>query len=162
TAARLGRGHLIEKVSGTEVAGRTGAWRCGGALVKDSAAVQPALLARGLRRVALERGVRIFEGSPMRRLERSRPPRVVCERGAVTADKVVLALNAWAAGIRELARALVVIGSDIVATAPIPERLREIGWENGTCISDSRMLVNYYRTTLDGRIAFGKGGGMLA
>jgi hypothetical protein len=30
------------------------------------------------------------------------------------------------------------------------------------CISDSRRLVNYYRTTLDGRVVFGKGGGTLA
>ena len=29
-------------------------------------------------------------------------------------------------------------------------------------IADSRLLVNYYRTTDDGRIAFGKGGGRLA
>jgi glycine/D-amino acid oxidase-like deaminating enzyme len=50
----------------------------------------------------------------------------------------------------------------MVATEPIPERLEEIGWHNGLCISDSRLLVAYYRTTLDGRIAFGKGGGALA
>jgi glycine/D-amino acid oxidase-like deaminating enzyme len=30
------------------------------------------------------------------------------------------------------------------------------------CISDGRLLVHYYRTTDDGRIAFGKGGGSLA
>src|SRR5207302_794996 len=33
---------------------------------------------------------------------------------------------------------------------------------DGTCISDSRMLVNYYRNTLDGRLVFGRGGGKLA
>jgi glycine/D-amino acid oxidase-like deaminating enzyme len=55
-----------------------------------------------------------------------------------------------------------VIASDIVATAPAPEELAEIGWTDGICISDSRMLVNYYRNTLDGRVVFGKGGGKLA
>src|SRR5205823_4903736 len=44
----------------------------------------------------------------------------------------------------------------------IPERLAEIGWKDGMCISDSRLLVHYHRTTDDGRIAFGKGGGALA
>ena len=46
--------------------------------------------ARGLRRVAQERGVRIFERSPMTRLERSRPPRVHTPGGIVTTERVVL------------------------------------------------------------------------
>jgi glycine/D-amino acid oxidase-like deaminating enzyme len=98
----------------------------------------------------------------MRQLDRSRPPRVVCDGGSVQATKVVLALNAWAAALPELRRSLVVIGSDIVLTPPIPGRLTEIGWTDGLAISDSRLLVNYYRTTRDGRVAFGQGGGMLA
>src|SRR5436305_1597605 len=126
-----------------EVARRAGATtHLGGVFEPTAATVQPALLARGLRRVALEHGVRIFEGSPMTRLERSRPPRVVTARGAVTAEKVVLALNAWAAAVRQLRRALVVIASDVVATAPASDRLERIGWTDGACISDSRMLVN--------------------
>ena len=66
----------------------------------------------------------------------------------------MLAQGAWAARLRELRRALVVIASDMVATEPIPERLAELGWHDGLAICDSRMLVNYYRTTRDGRIAF--------
>ncbi len=146
-----------------EAARRAGeATHLGGVFEPTAATVQPALLARGLRRVALERGVRIFERSPMTKLERSRPPRVVTAGGTVTASKVVLALNAWAAALPELRRAVVVIASDIVATAPAPDRLEAIGWTNGMCISDSRMLVNYYRNTLDGRLIFGRGGGKLA
>jgi glycine/D-amino acid oxidase-like deaminating enzyme len=98
----------------------------------------------------------------MTKLERTHTPRVVAELGSVQADKVVLALNAWGAALPELRRAVVVIASDIVATAPAPERLDAIGWTDGSCISDSRMLVNYYRTTLDGRLVFGRGGGKLA
>jgi len=43
----------------------------GGAFMKDGAQVQPAFLARGLRRVLLERGVTIHEGSPGPRPSRS-------------------------------------------------------------------------------------------
>jgi glycine/D-amino acid oxidase-like deaminating enzyme len=75
---------------------------------------------------------------------------------------VVLAMNAWAIRFREIRRKVLVVGSDIVATAPIPERLEESGWRDGLAISDSRLLVHYYRTTNDGRIVFGKGGGELA
>lgn len=133
-----------------------------GVFEETAASVQPALLARGLRRVALERGVRIFERSPMTALERSRPPRVRTAGGVVVADTVILAMNAWIAGVRELRRSLVVIASDMVATEPIPERLEELGLTSGLCISDGRLLVNYYRGTSDGRIAWGKGGGDLA
>jgi len=153
----------FERLSPEETARHAGeSTHLGGVFEPTAATVQPALLARGLRRVGLERGVRIFEHSPVRKLERTRPPRVVAELGSVKADKVVLALNAWGAALPELRRAVVVIASDIVATAPAPERLEAIGWTDGSCISDSRMLVNYYRNTLDGRIVFGRGGGKLA
>jgi putative aminophosphonate oxidoreductase len=159
---RLGEQPFV-RLEPAEVASRAGSpTHLAGVYEPTAATVQPALLARGLRRLALERGVRIHEHSPMRSLDRGRPPRVRTPHGSVTAEKFVLALNAWAIGLRELRRALVVIASDVVATAPMPERLARIGWTDGTCIDDSRMLVNYYRTTLDGRIIFGMGGGTLA
>jgi putative aminophosphonate oxidoreductase len=162
TAAALGE-HPFEELLPAEAARRAGSpVHVAGIFEPTAATVQPALLARGLRRVALERGVRIFEHSPMRKLEGARPARIVTDRGSIRAEKVVLALNAWLTAVPELQRALVVIGSDIVATEPVSTRLDEIGWTDGSCISDSRMLVNYYRTTLDGRLVFGKGGGMLA
>lgn len=146
-----------------EAARRAGsATHIAGVFEPTCATVQPASLARGLRCVALENGVRIFERSPMSRLERSYPPRVHTTLGALTADKVVLAMNAWLIQVRELSRSLAVIASDMVATERIPDRLEQIGLTTGIAISDSRMLVDYYRTTLDGRIAFGKGGGALA
>ena len=122
-----------------------------------AATVQPAALARGLRRVALERGVRIHEGSPVVRFTRERPLRVETDRGTLAAERLVVAMNAWAAGLPELRRSLVVVSSDIVATPPIPDRLEAIGWTGGEGITDSHTMVAYYRTTADGRIAFGKG-----
>lgn len=142
-----------------EVARRAGSGKhVGGVFEKSSASVQPARLARGLRRVACEMGVRIFEHSPMTRLERSVPPRVHTAGGVINAGKVVIAMNAWGAMFPEIRRAIVVVGSDIVATAPMPEWLERNGWTDGMTISDSRAAVHYYRTTRDGRLVFGKGG----
>ena len=45
------------------------------------------------------------------------------ERGRLTAEKLVIASNAWAAGIHELARAIVATTSDMVVTPPAPEAL---------------------------------------
>jgi putative aminophosphonate oxidoreductase len=134
----------------------------GGVWEPGTATVQPAALARGLRRVALEQGVRIFEGSPMRRLRRGRPAEVRTRSGRVTADMVVLALNAWTAAVPELRRSLIPVSSDVVATGPVPEVLEGIGWTGGEAIADGRLRVHYYHATEDGRIVFGKGGGTLA
>ena len=78
--------------------------------------------------------------------------------GAVVAEKVVLATNAWLCALPEIRRAVLPMSSDMIGTAPIPERLAEIGWTGDECVGDGHMMVHYYRTTADGRIAFGKGG----
>jgi glycine/D-amino acid oxidase-like deaminating enzyme len=164
-ARRLGRADVVEELSAGEAASRAGtSVALGGVVVKDGAAVQPALLARGLRRVALERGVRIFEGSPMIRLERSSPAAVITSAGRVEAGQVVLATNAWApAHARELRRTVAVVGSQIVLTEPLaPERLEGMsGWADGTLLGDARLFVHYAQVTAGGRIAFGRGGGAL-
>lgn len=46
-----------------------------------AATVQPGKLVRGLRRVALQLGVRLYEGTPMRGLEHGRPAEVVTPTG---------------------------------------------------------------------------------
>ncbi|HEX5579119.1 MAG TPA: FAD-dependent oxidoreductase, partial [Candidatus Limnocylindria bacterium] len=74
-AARLGVPEEFVALSPDEVQARCSSPRFRtGALMRDGATVQPALLARGLRRVALERGVVIHEQSRVRpRLTRDGP-----------------------------------------------------------------------------------------
>jgi glycine/D-amino acid oxidase-like deaminating enzyme len=57
---------------------------------------------------------------------------------------------------------LTITSSHMVLTEPVPDLLEEIGWTGGECITDSRAMVHYMRTTPDGRIAFGWGGGRIA
>jgi len=156
--------HPFEELTPEEAAARGGSpVHVGGVFERTAATVQPAALALGLRRVALERGVRIHEGTRMTALESGDTTILVrTTRGSIRAGRVILAMNAWAVRFREIRRWILVVGSDIVATDPIPDRLTRIGWTDGSCISDSRLLVHYYRTTADGRIAFGKGGGAIA
>ncbi len=155
---RLGADVFV-RLEPAEVAARTGSSsHLAGVFEPSAATVHPAKLARGLRRAAIARGVRIHEHSRVRRLRRDVPPRAETKHGAVEAATVVLATNAWAASMRELHTSLVVISSDIVATEPIPCRLEEIGWTGGESITDSQLMVDYYRTTREGRVVFGKGG----
>jgi putative aminophosphonate oxidoreductase len=156
--------NAFQPIAGDELARRTGSrTHLAGVLEATAATVQPAALARGLRRVALELGVRIFERSRVTGFSRERPLAIRTDGPALlAADKLIVATNAWAAALPELRRSLVVVSSDIVATAPIRERLEQIGWTRGEGITDSQTMVNYYRTTRDGRIAFGKGTAGLA
>ncbi|HET9213589.1 MAG TPA: FAD-dependent oxidoreductase, partial [Gaiellaceae bacterium] len=145
-------------LSAEEVQRRAGSPAHLGAVFEAGAAtVQPALLARGLRRVAATRGVRIHERSPLVELEREQGV-VRTPGGSVEAGAVVLATGAWLAAVPELRPAIVAVSSDMVATEPIPDRLEKAGWTGGEAISNSRLMVHYYRTTRDGRIAFGQGG----
>jgi glycine/D-amino acid oxidase-like deaminating enzyme len=126
----------------------------GGAEMRG-ATVQPARLARGLRRALLERGVRIHEGSPASRLRPGDPVVVKTARGRVRAGRAVMATNAWAARWGPLRRTVLVRGSYIVLTAPAPGLIEDLGWTGGEPICDVRTALHYFRTTPDGRIAFG-------
>lgn len=128
----------------------------------NAATVQPAMLSRGLRRVAIELGVRVYEKTPLTRLDRGKPPMVHTEKGSIKARKVVIAMNAWGAQFPELKRMIVVMSSDMVATAPMKERLDATGFKDGVCVTDSRTVLNYWRNTPDGRIVFGKPLGQFA
>lgn len=142
-----------------EVARRSGSpVHLGGVFDPGTASVQPAKFVRGLRHIALGLGVRIFEHSPVQTIEPTGPLTIVTPGGTVHADKAILATNVWSAGMPEFSRTVMAISSDMIATAPIPEQLEEIGWTRNECISDSQLMIHYYRKTCDGRIAFGKGG----
>ena len=129
----------------------------GGLALRTSATVQPARLALGLRRRLLERDVRIHEHSPVLGLRE----RVETAAGSVAAGATVLAVNSATAGFPGFGRALAVASSHIVLTEPVPDVLEELGWTGGEAIADARTLLHYLRTTPDGRIAFGWGGGRM-
>jgi glycine/D-amino acid oxidase-like deaminating enzyme len=49
----------------------------------------------------------------------------------------------------------------MVVTEPVPDVIEELAWTGGEPIADGRTLLHYLRTTRDGRIAFGWGGGRM-
>jgi glycine/D-amino acid oxidase-like deaminating enzyme len=134
-----------------------------GLFVPDDATVQPARLALGLRSRVLAAGVTIHERSRVRALHaHSDGVTAECAGGSVRAGAAVLALNAATRGFRPLRGRVSVTSSHIVLTEPVPDVLEAIGWTGGECVTDARTFVHYFRTTRDGRIIFGWGGGRLA
>ncbi|PSW18275.1 FAD-dependent oxidoreductase [Photobacterium sanctipauli] len=124
-----------------------------------AASVQPAMLARGLKRVAEQLGVKIFEQTPMEDINTDIPITITTPHADIFAKKVVLALNAWMVEqFPEFKRSVVLVSSDMVITNPIPDKLDEMGLKDGKTVVDSRTFVHYYRSTPDGRLMLGKGG----
>ena len=124
--------------------------------------VNPAKLVREQKRLALELGVRVFEGSPVLAVARTAGPgavhRLLTPSGAVSAGKLVFATNAYSHLFAPLARLQVPAFTYMVATAPLTEeQLAPIGWTAGQGIEDARNLIHYYRLTPDRRIVLGGG-----
>lgn len=161
---RLGVPETCRQLSESEVAARCRSPRFrGGVYFPSAATVDPARLVRGLRARVLDAGVRIHEHSPMRRL-RARGEggyRLELADGVLDASRVVLATGGRLLDVPGLRRALTATSSHMVITEPVPDVLEEIGWAGGECITDSRSMIHYFRTTADGRIAFGWGGGRI-
>ena len=162
----FGEGDQARELSADQVAERCRSSRFrGGVLYPGAATVQPARLALGLRDRLVQRpGVRVFEGSPLRRL-RAGSWGCLAEtpEGRIRAGSCVLAVGpACGAAGSPLRGRLTVTSSHMVLTEPVPDLLEEIGWTGGECITDSRAMVHYMRTTPEGRIAFGWGGGRIA
>jgi glycine/D-amino acid oxidase-like deaminating enzyme len=161
----LGVEGVVESLSPAEVEARCAspAFR-GGVFYPHAATVQPARLALGLRERLRERDVEVCEHSPVRRLDSSwTGVQAHTITGVVRARTAVLALGGGAkttAG--PFHNRLSIASSHIVLTEPVPELLEQVGWSAGECITDSRALIDYFRTTPDGRIAFGWGGGRIA
>jgi glycine/D-amino acid oxidase-like deaminating enzyme len=141
----------------------------GGVTIPDFATLQPARLSLGLRRRLVERGALVFEHSHVRDLHSHAAGNgsaagvtAVTPGGRVRARVAVLGVGPAARSLGELRSRLTVTSSHIVLTEPVPDVIEELGWTGGECITDGRTLVHYLRTTRDGRIAFGWGGGRLA
>ncbi len=162
-AQQVGAGHSVTAMSRDEVRARCGSPVAGsGALFHEAATLQPARLARALRLAALMAGVRLHEGTHVDTIDRQPALKVRTRLGAVACRDVVLATNS-ALARDEAGRAYVTnLSSYIVLTEPVPHLLAELGWVGGEGIRDARMFLHYFRTTADGRIAFGTGAGPIA
>jgi len=129
-----------------------GAWwepRCG--------ILNPAKLAWGWKSIITGQGVAVYENTPVISMARE-AGKIMLQTpvGRVTAEKVVLAANAWSHFIPAIRRKQVPLWTYIVLTEPIPATTMErIGWENRQGIEDARNLVHYYRLTADNRLLMG-------
>lgn len=134
-----------------------------GMLEEHCAVLNPAKLARGLKRVLKEMAVEVYEGSPATDLQDvSNGVKISTPLGSVTADQAVLATNAWSSRLPALSRKIVPLYTYIILTEPLSdEQMDSIGWAGRQGIEDKRNYVHYYRLTADNRILWGGTDGVI-
>ncbi len=117
------------------------------------AALDPARLVRGLADVCAQRGVTIYEDTEVTGID-DRCVRTAA--GAVRADVVIRATEAYTRDLPGERRTLLPIYSLMVATEPLPAAVfDEIGLAARPTFADDRYMVIYGQRTDDDRLAFG-------
>lgn len=154
-ATRYGYPHLAY-MDGWETAERVGSKRfhCG---VRDSGTghIHPLKLIVGLARAASAAGAAIHEMTKASSIRQSGGKTLIdTPTGTITADKVLIATNAYIGNLEPVTAAHVMpIRSFIGATVPLDKFPSVIPGKES--IADSRFVVRYWRRTRDGRLLFG-------
>ncbi|MES2209922.1 MAG: FAD-dependent oxidoreductase [Chloroflexota bacterium] len=120
--------------------------------------LDPARLARGLKRAALRRGATIHERTRVVSLERGAGTvRVRTDAGAtLLAQHVVVATSAYSGWLGRLQRHFVPVYDYVLVSDPLaPDQLASVGWHRRMGISDSGNQFHYFRLTADDRILWG-------
>lgn len=133
-----------------------------GAHITIGGGINPAKMFEGLLRQALANGVAYKPRSPVLNWDRQgRRHRLITPDGQVTAERVVVATNGYAPeGLHpSQKRTVLPVLSSIIVTEPLPDAAFEAqGWWTYTPISDSRVLLHYFRRLPDGRVLLGTRG----
>jgi glycine/D-amino acid oxidase-like deaminating enzyme len=128
----------------------------GGLLSMRNGHLHPLNLCAGEAKAAEDLGARIFEMSPVTKIEYGDRPVAVTDRGRIQADHIVLAGNAYhRLEPKHLSGLVFPAGSYIIATEPLDDSLRKTVNPRTLAICNTNEIVDYYRTTFDGRLLYG-------
>ncbi|MGE6822802.1 NAD(P)/FAD-dependent oxidoreductase [Pseudomonas soli] len=128
----------------------------GGLVDMGSGHLHPLDLVQGEARAAHGLGVRIFEQSPVLRIEHGSTVTLHTARGQVRAQSLVLGCNAHLDELEpRLTGKVLPAGSYVVATEPLPEDLARTLIPQNMALCDQKVGLDYYRLTADNRLLFG-------
>ena len=130
-----------------------------GGLVDDSSAgVNPARYVAGLARAAESAGAAIFEHAHVDQIQREGATgwKVASTRGTLRAENVFVATSGYTSRVTPaLQKKIIPIGSYIIVTEVLPEKLAAELSPRNRMIYDSKNYLYYYRLTPERRMLFG-------
>jgi glycine/D-amino acid oxidase-like deaminating enzyme len=130
----------------------------GGLVDESSAGVNPARLVAGLAIAAERAGAAIFEHSHVEEIQREGAGgwRIATQRGTLRAQNVFVATSGYTSRVTPaLQKKIIPIGSYIIVTEILPEKLAAELSPRNRMIFDSKNYLYYYRLTPDRRMLFG-------
>lgn len=151
--------HELELLEGDEVKREVGSERYVAALVDHSGGhLHPLNLVLGQAAAFESLGGKIFEHSPVESLEHGDRVILHTAKGRVTADRVVMAGNAYLQGLLpKLESKAMACGTQIVTTEPLSDDMAARLLPNNKAVEDCNYLLDYYRLTADNRLLYGGG-----
>jgi len=112
-----------------------------------------------MKRVVEEKGVKIFEKSPVLEVRFGREPVALTETGLVKARALVVATDGYSPALGLFKRRVIPMCAYLIATEPLSEKqLESIGWANREKLSDLKPIFDYFHLSADNRIIFGGAG----
>ncbi len=130
----------------------------GGLVDAASAGLNPARYVAGLARAAERAGAAIFEHARVEEIQRegARGWKIATARGTLRARDVLVATSGYTTRVTPaLQKKIIPIGSYIIVTEVLPEKLAAELSPRNRMIYDSKNYLYYYRLTPDRRMLFG-------
>jgi glycine/D-amino acid oxidase-like deaminating enzyme len=157
TAQRLGIKE-IQFLTREEAQDRIHSERIRCAIYEDACSlVNPARLARGLKRVVERLGAKVYENTPVGEWEEGTDAVVLqVPGGIVRADRALFAPNAYATAWKAIREYVLPFYTYICLTERLSDaQWASVGWAGREGAEDRRALLHYFRPTIDGRILWG-------
>jgi gamma-glutamylputrescine oxidase len=150
TAAAVALGAKMHFVEPGEMRERgvPGTFLCG-AMEEAGGTLHTGKFVLGLRRAALARGIRIYERTSVEHIEETKPIRLVTAGGTVSADRLVLAANAYAPEIGRPGGRVAPLYITLFETAPLLDAQLDAigGWRGREGIYTAHESMESYRLT---------------
>lgn len=130
-----------------------------GALEEAGGTLDPGKYVMGLRRAALDAGITLYEQTAVQEIVNGARPSVRTNTGTVTADRVVLATNAYTPALGHQRYSLFPLYDTLFETAPLTHaQLAALGWQGREGIYTAHESLESYRLTARGTILGGSKG----
>ena len=151
--------HELELLEGRALQREVNSERYVGALVDHSGGhLHPLNLVLGEAAAFEALGGVIHEQTPVLEVRHGEPVVLRTPQGRVTAQRVVMAGNAYLQGVLpELENRSMPCGTQIITTEPLPAAQRRELIPNDMAVEDCNYLLDYYRFTADDRLLYGGG-----
>ena len=157
TKRRMNYPHDMRLIQAADLGEFIGSDRYVGGLVNaGNGHLHPLNLCIGEARAAADLGVTIFEQSRVTRIRHGQKPVVETANGSISADKIILAGNAYLGRTEpRLYGAVIPAGSYIIATEPLTESMARGVLPQDMACCDQRVALDYFRLSADRRLLFG-------